>query len=332
MLFLDGAGASDIFVSARLTSGGKLQLWNETGTPAQIGSDSSATLVVDTWYRIELKCLVLQAGDDTVELQLDGVSVASATLALATSDPVYIRVGFVTAPGANRVCYLDDFASNDNTGSDQTAFPGEGNVVLLLPVSDNTVGSWTGGSGGTTDLFEAINNTPPAGTDSESNTTQVENEISGGGTNYVANMTSYSSAGIGAGDTITLVQLYVEAGEDTSGGFKTGTAKIASNPTGSFPSDGLFGTPVGSGAIGVWPINWGPLPNLAGETLYGPSVTLGTAPTAELHRTTASIAVVSVCFMGIYVEYTPGAPASAAGPLLSSKHLLGILIGGRLVP
>ena len=39
-------------ISARATSGGKLQLWNESGTPAQIGSDSSATIVTNTYYRV----------------------------------------------------------------------------------------------------------------------------------------------------------------------------------------------------------------------------------------------------------------------------------------
>jgi hypothetical protein len=310
-------------VSARLTSGGKLQLWNETGTPAQIGSDSSATLVANTWYRIELKCLILTASTDTVELQLDGVSVASASgLTLGSVDTNYIRIGFVTAPGASRVCYLDDFADNDNVGADQNAFPGAGNIVLLLPISDNQVGSWTGGAGGTTNLWEAINNTPPIGTDSETDSTQIENAVSGGGTNYIANMTSYTTAGIVAGDTIKVVYGFVDTGEDSGAGSKLGSCGIASNP--NLGQGGLFtfGNIIGSGALGVWPINWGVNPN-AGSVGYNPSVTLGTSPTFEIDRFTTTTTVASIDFAGIYVEYVP-ATFSASFMAAIDQQRLGI--------
>lgn len=326
MQFLNGSSAP--LISARLTSAGKLQLWNETGTPAQIGSDSAATLVADTWYRIELKDHSVAGASDSVELRLGGVSVASATLSLSDLDAVDIQVGWVSAPGASRVCYVDDLGSNDNTGSDQTSWPGDGKVVLLLPISDAQVGSWTGGAGGTTNLWEAINNTPPVGTDSQTDTSQIENVVSEGGTSYIANMATYSSAGITLDDTITVVQLMVDCAEDSATGTKLGTQKIASNPTAGTALFMQFGSVISGGALGVWPVLWGinpALPGVDGNLIYSPSVTLGTSPTVEIDRTSSGATIASVDFVGLYVEYVPveaGALAGTATLLFSGSATL----------
>ena len=65
MFFSNNAGR---LVGARLTAGGKLQLWNEVaGSEAQVGSNSAATIAVDTWYRLELfaKLVTLAPGETT---------------------------------------------------------------------------------------------------------------------------------------------------------------------------------------------------------------------------------------------------------------------------
>src|SRR4051794_29583811 len=54
MMFVTGASAS--LVGIRVTSAGKLQLWREAATAAQIGSNSTDTLVAGQWYTIELAC------------------------------------------------------------------------------------------------------------------------------------------------------------------------------------------------------------------------------------------------------------------------------------
>src|SRR5262245_17483984 len=163
--------------SARLSSGGKLQLFNDVaGT--QIGSDSAATLTTGVWYRIELSLLSASGTADAVELRLDGTTVASGSgLALNDATTVGFAAGWVAAPGANLVSHLDDYALNDSTGASQNSWPGDGKVVALLPTADNARASlWTGGAGGTTSLFEAVNNAPPVGVASASatNTSQVE--------------------------------------------------------------------------------------------------------------------------------------------------------------
>jgi hypothetical protein len=171
-------------------------------------------------------------------------------------------------------------------------------IVLLKAISDNQVGSWTGGQGGTSNLFDAVNNIPPIGTSSETNLTQIENVTSGGGTNYIANMTTYTNAGIIASDIIKLVHGVVDHAEDASSGTKTGQFKIASNPVGSFT---IFTFGDNAGALAAWPGNWRAT---WGSVEYNPSTTLGNSPTVELDRTDANSTVGSVDFVGIMVEYT----------------------------
>src|SRR5213079_3376565 len=81
--------------------------------------------------------------------------------------------GWITNPGASKVLNIDDVAINDISGTTQTSWPGEGNIVLLKPTSDNQIGSWTGGAGGTTNLWDAVNNTPPVGITGGSNTATI---------------------------------------------------------------------------------------------------------------------------------------------------------------
>src|SRR5215831_3350705 len=103
-LLVSGATTSG-GISARLTSGGKLQLWNNVAS-TQIGSDSATTLGTDgsTWYRIELKAVTNGSSQITsCELQLDGVSVATGS-ALTLATGTQVMAGWAAAPGASKVC------------------------------------------------------------------------------------------------------------------------------------------------------------------------------------------------------------------------------------
>jgi len=301
-------------VDARLTSGGKLQLFFNG---SQVGSDSAATITTGQWYRIEVSATWNGSAQITAsELRLDGTTVASNSgQAQAASGNIATNIGFEGTMGSNIVCYVDDVAINDSSGANQNSFPGEGNVVLLLPTSDNSRGSWTGGAGGTTNLFDAINNTPPIGTASETNLTQIENTVSGATTpNGDFNMTTYAAAGIGASDVINCLTMIIAHGEDVATGTKTGTFKIVSNPdSGTADNIGQGNTqqfgPSAGGALGTYPTGW---VAQMGAPVYNPSVTVGTAPVARITKTDTGTRVASACFMGIYVDYTPAPPATEA--------------------
>jgi hypothetical protein len=312
-------------ISARVTSAGKVQLWDDVAG-VQIGSDSVATLVANTYYRFELGCQVNSAAgsDDAGELRLDGVTVASFTGRAISASPSFSPfAGWLAAPGANLVMRVDDVAVNDSLGTDQNSWPGAGNVVMLLPTSDNARAAlWTGGAGGTTSLFDAVNNTPPAGLVSASatNTSQIEHAGGAAGTTdaYDANMTTYTAAGVPAGATITLVQPVASTGEDIVTGAKLLSFNVKSNP--ATTSTGAFDVGNGvSAAVGTYPSNW--YNKRDAPTSYLPSVVLGTAPVMTMIRPEIATRVASVCFMGVIVEYTPAVAKSPPPIRKRSAHV-----------
>lgn len=298
--------ASGNTIGIKLTSGGKLQLFNlSAGT--QIGSDSAATISADgaTWYRIEL--LITMNGSNQIaatELQLDGVSVASTSgLALAGTS-INWRTGWLEAPGANKVCNVDDVAINDSTGAANNSWAGSGKVILMRPVSDNNRGAFTGGAGGTTNLFDAVNNTPPVGVAeaSATNTSQIKNRTTTNPTNCDLNLNSYTTEGILAADTINAIQVHCNDGEDPGTGTKAGTCAMVSNPAIAASASFNYGDDVG--IQGTYPGNWKWHFTSVSDA---PSVTLGTQPVIRMTCTSGATGSRSAScdFLGAYVDYTP---------------------------
>lgn len=295
---------------ARLTSAGKLQLWDNNFN-VQVGSDSAATLVADQWYKVELRIVAKAVGaTDEASLWLDNVLVASSTtINMVDAAPNGIYVGFTTAPGASKVSYVDDIAVNDDTGSDQTGRCGDENLVNLWAISDNSRATlWTGGAGGNTNLWDAVNNRPPIGTATETDLTQIEHAGGAAGStdDYVATMTDYLTAGVPSGATITLVQGLIAHAEDNTAGAKLLSTMIVSNPAGT--DTGSFSA--GAGTLGTYPGNF--WLHTRTPITYAPSVTLGTSPTMRVRRPETAISVASVCLMTIIVAYTPASTIDAA--------------------
>ena len=299
------ATGGDNQVSARLTSAGKLQLWNDTaGT--QIGSDSAATIAIDTWYRVEM-FVDIDGSSQMVgtALRLDGIEVASGSFA-ALFVGAQFMAGWIDAPGASKVMYADDFAANDSSGAVNNSWPGEGRVVRLLPVSDSQRGSWTGGAGGTTNLWDAVNNVPPIGTASETNLTQIESTDSSGDNatdEYRAAMTTPTDAGVPAGATINALSAYIWHGEDVNTGTKTGSFGWHTPSTAY--STFTFGNNLG--ALGTWPaVEW-VAETPSAQTLDQPSLALGSNPIMAVRKTDTGTRVASVCAMYAYLDYTEAA-------------------------
>jgi hypothetical protein len=298
--------------SVRLTSGGLLQLFNDqAGT--QIGSSSLTALTTGVWYRVELHVRVdsVTAGNRQAALQLDGVSVASGLHTGTPANLQNVRIGWCSHPGITSAgFFIDDVAINNSSGASQNTWPGSGKVVLLIPTADSQVGSWTGGVGGLTNLFEAVNNTPPIGTATETDLTQIESADTtpdNATDEYRATMTTYSAAGLVASDTLTLVQAVVDHGEDVAAGTKTGSFLILSNPAQVTADTFTFGND--AGLLGTWPSGW---VSKWGTAEVLPSVILGTAPVLRLRKTDLGSAVGSCDFMGICAEYVPAAVATTA--------------------
>lgn len=279
-------------VNLRLDSSGSLSVYNSN---TLLGT--SANLTTGTWYWIGFNRL---PGTSIPLLQIDGVTAVTATSPGGS-------FSYVGAPGTEASAidiYFDDVIV------DPAGFLAPSNVALLLPVSDNYRDTlWTGGSGGTTNLYDAVNNVPPAGLATENNTSQIEH--AGGaavaGDTYSANMSSFANAGIGSGDTLLACQNLVVWGEDSA----TGTKMLrfwSSNPNLGADADYDVSTGDGSGATlnyGAGPPDYWNERRSAIQT--SPSITYSSPAVMSVGRWETASRVASVCFMGMYIAWTPAA-------------------------
>ena len=188
--------------SIQLNTNGQLRLNNNLAV--QIGSNSSA-LNTGQWYRLELS---FNPATGAVDARIDGSSFASGST--ATGSWSRVIVGVISSVTAD--LYFDDVAVNDNSGSFQNSFPGDGKYVHLYP---NAAGDNNGFADGVpsstgTDHYSNVDEVSPDG-DTSYNQTATASQIE----DY--NIQSSSSAGIGASDTISVVHVGHRARKVTSG-------------------------------------------------------------------------------------------------------------------
>lgn len=273
-----------------------------TGSDTVQKGNNSGPLANNVWHLVELRHYP-SGGNTNAALRVNGIQLADATTFVGAN----ISVGTIDFYGFNATAdmWVDDYAVNDASTSENNSWIGEGKIVLLLPVSDSQVGSWTGGLGGTTNLFQAINKTPPNGTATEDNTTQIESADSSGDNStdeYRANLTTYSTAGINVASNIRCGFLLVNHGEDVGTGTKTITYGLYSNPTQSNLVINADVTAGSSGALASYPSGWWWTGNVVAGSSFS-SVTLGSSPVFSVRKTDTGTRVASIDFVGMYVEY-----------------------------
>lgn len=286
------------------------------------GSPSAASVCDGTQHILELSVTYDASFHATAaELRVDFASVATWTGAGTISGIGTPGFGAPQAPGANYVINFDDCVYNDGTGAVNNSWPNGEKVGLALPISDSAVGTgWTLGTGtaiagnsGST----AVKNTPPLGVAdlaAGSDTKQIRNSSSNANTSYDANLTTYTSLGIGASDTVNAVQPIVATASPVATSAKQGTVGISSNPVIANVALGAGGT---SGAFwsgaagGTYPTGWKWSYGTMTET---PTVTLGNSPVARITQVTSSTRIAVVCFLGAYVGWLPAATALPPHP------------------
>lgn len=283
--------------SVRLTAAGKLQLWNDVaGT--QIGSDSTYTVAPNVWFRLDMATFLNTGTVDTVAARVDGtVFASSGSIALSDAAMGGYQCGIITDPGSTMNLWVDDGALNDSTGAADQSYPADSYVVLLVPTGDSARVGWTGGAGGTTALWDAVNNRPPIGVVNASATdlTQIHDSTANITDAYTATMESYTAAGVPAGATVNSVRALAAIGGSTTAAQSFGLT-IVTNPAGAEAVQSGI-----AAATGTWDTNWGQIFTLV---LSAPAVTLGTAPTLKIRQNTNSILVRQVAFMGIVADVT----------------------------
>lgn len=300
-------------IAIRMTSGGLLQLW-DIQNAAQIGSASSGlTADSTTFYRLEFVMVLDGSGrPSSATGLLDGTQFATGSISTSSSPESLFQAGWTAAPGATRTCYVDDVALNDDQGGSQNTYPGSGGVLLLAPVSDNAVGSgWTTSGASGSNLFSNVDNEPPTGiADTTSNEGHQIRNASSNTASYDCNLNDYTTAGVPTGATINVVDPIIATAAPVSTGAKTGSVGIVSNPNianiALTANSNQFWTGTAAGTYFTgW--KWS-----HGTVTYAPSVTLGTDPVMRVTITGGTASrIAMVCFMGMYVDYTPSTAALA---------------------
>lgn len=311
-------GDSHLCYAVQVTSAGVIQGIIQGGS--QAGSDGP-TLALNTWYLIEILGVdtPLANAGTRFEARLDTTTFVnySTGFSVYSWSSAGYRAGWVAAPGATKTIYVDDIANNDTAaGGTQISWPGPGKSGFLLPISDNARGLWTGGAGGTTNLWDALNNTPPVGLAAagETNTSQAKN-VAAGTSNCDINVGAYSdpvaSGGLGIppGSAINMVQLVTGLGSEQTS-VCTGTQTIVSNPVQSVADTFNFNQP--AAAVGTWPTNWFAK---IGAYQYPSSVTFGTKPVVRVTKTQSQARAADCCFMGLLVDWTEVGPRTIGQPL-----------------
>jgi hypothetical protein len=282
---------------------------------ALIGSRTSA-LTVNNWYVVEVSWQQKASGNgivawriaDTVtNLLTDVITLANADINNTVADRM--RIGHITAGETAMTVLLDDIAINDTSTSDQNSWcDWRGKILHALPVSDNSVGTgWLTAAGGSTNLFNDVDNVPPTGVAATPTTgqTQIKNaDATAGQLNYVANVQSYTTVGVPSGATIA----WVRSGWRCAGSSITGTNNalltLLSNPADAGASTFTDGfDPVASAeSAGAGSNTW-----RTGLTPYNysPSVTRGTQPTIRLGKNSASTRVAMADQAWVQIEYVP---------------------------
>jgi hypothetical protein len=299
-----GSSASASYSAVIAPSNSTIRLFE--GTTTQIGSASAATISTDTWYRLELSVQINAGAADVVELRLDGTTVASTTTGNGTDlAPGVLLFGFVSDPGTSEVIFHDDLALNDDQGSVNNTWVGDNKVYALLPTADSADGNWTDGAGGTASIFEAVNNIPPTGVSTATSgaTNQAENANSTVPSDYDAEMTTYTAAGIGATDLITAIFPVIEAGSSSTTGSDEILFSVVSNPAIADPGSSNNCDIV----AGTYPASW---IRSQGTMSENPTVTKGTAPVMRIEKIVSATRINTCCLMAMNVAILPnGSPA-----------------------
>jgi hypothetical protein len=307
VISLVGLSAGTHRVQVRLNSNRELQLWNFEDS-AQIGS-LSAALSLDTWYRIELMLDTTTLASSAVEAKIDGTTFASGTINLTAAAA---RMAFGGNTSTHDI-YMDDFAVNDSSGTAQNSWPGEGSIVHLKPnaAGDNAMGLNQGSAPAATG-WESVDEVTPDDAVTYHNL-DANNDV------LDVNLESSATAGIGASDTITLVQVG-ERHNGASAANYTYNTRIKSQASGTVVS----GTAITTSAT-VFGTNTGANPRNYQLTRYT-DPQAGGAWTPSLLDTTQIGVIATDATPDVYitalwalVEYAPPAVVDATGTVAAGS-------------
>jgi hypothetical protein len=283
----------------QLNTDGTFKLgWQNTGTT----SISTIAFNDGVWHLIEVEIISSTSRKLFVDNTLFVTDSTSGGGVAQTSANLGIGVDGTAGTGT---IYFDDVMFDDGD-----AQIGAGQSILVNPTTDpGSLNSWTAGAGGTSNLWDAVNNAPPVGLPPtgcspgpcESNTSQIKNAASGGSLDYIATTQSYAAAGVGSSDTVNAVMAIGNDCEEITTGTKAGGYWIGTNPAQTAGGQTFdFGNDVAAGC-GAFPSAWAT--HIGSVTTSG--ITIGSTATVAIRKTTSTTRATDADFLGIYVDYLP---------------------------
>jgi len=291
----------------RLNTDGTLSVTSWLSPTDTVRATSTNTLSADgLWHRIDFDCAWSSGAG--MRVFVDGVQWASDATDTVTADTAgFVGASCPTPASLTAVdLYLDDVVWYD---SSLPAILADYNVGLLLPSSDSAVGGWTRPDGTTTTgLSTEVDNVPPTGNTSTTNTTggHDKNIVSSATDNYDAVCAAYSTV-VSVGGTVLAVQAICnDAQAITTSSPKAGAVVITANPSGQTENSFDFGLPNGTAgstsaaAMGTFPTGWG---THVGPVTETPTLTMSSGPTVRVGKRVATTREVDVDFLGVYVMW-----------------------------
>lgn len=330
-IYIDSAALGAILTigewqTAAATTIGRVRLDTDLTVKATDSANNvlgtSAALSTGQWALIESSIMttVSAGADDAFEVKVNGTVIfTSTTRAIGTAAPARWVIGPATLTGSITM-RVDDVAINDSTGANQTGYPGPGSIVHLNPVSDNARTGWTAGAGGTTSLFDALDNRPPVGVveASATNTSQIHDPTNNTTDTFAANLTDYATAGVASQPTLVEARAVIGNSTTTS---RSVAAQSTSNPAITEASQAS-----GTTAAATYPTGW---TAFSVGIAYAPSVTLGTQPVMRVRKATASTDSAQCCAMFLVVDHVPPLPPGLGRPRTARQGRMAAVSAGR---
>ncbi len=128
---------------------------------------SSVALTTGTWYYIEIKATIHDT-TGSVELRVDGVTVASATGIDTRNGATGVIDNLAVAwanSGTSQLSYFDDLYVCDQSGLVNNDFLGDVRVQAILPNGNGNSSVLVGSDGNSTDNYLLVDENPPNTTD-----------------------------------------------------------------------------------------------------------------------------------------------------------------------
>lgn len=203
-------------VVVMINASGQAQYYWNNGTDFTAVTPLSSALNLHQWYRFEIFLDTTTSSSWSGEFRIDGATVSTFSGANGGN---FVNAGCQlfsepfagTATGVDQ--YYDDAAANDANGSFQNSWPGEGKIVHLYPNAAGDNNAWRTGptdAAGTTNNFTFVDEVNP-----DDGTTYIKRSTAGTPIDDY-NVDTSAAAGLGASDTISVVQVGARVGANSN--------------------------------------------------------------------------------------------------------------------